>query len=119
MNHEYYLYIMASKRRGALYVGMTSNLVERVRLHKAYRYDLFNSQYNITQLVYYERHPDLSSACARERVVKASHRLEKLELIEAFNPDWRDLESGLVERRTSALREGAGEQELDQFALTG
>ena len=91
MDNHYYTFILASKRSGALFIGSTGNLAEHVLLHKRHRLGGITSQYNINQLVYYEGHPDFEAARARAESIKGLHRQWKLELIDAFNPDWRDL----------------------------
>ena len=91
MDKHYYLYILASKRKGAIFVGLTANLVERINQHKQCRYDGFTSQYNINQLVYFEYFHNLDKASQREQVLKQSNRQLKLDIIEFHNPNWRDL----------------------------
>ena len=86
-----YLYIMASKRNGTLYLGVTSNLIERVAQHKEGRGSEFVKKYGITMLVYYEEHAWITDAIQRETSSKRWPRKWKLELIEKRNPDWRDL----------------------------
>ena len=91
MIDQYYTYILASKRRGALYIGTTHELAARVLDHKYHRIPGITSWYNINQLVYYERHPDFETAAAREQSLKALLREAKVQLIDAANPDWEDL----------------------------
>jgi putative endonuclease len=86
-----YVYIMASKRNGTLYLGVTSNLAERVAQHKEDRGSDFVKEYNVTQLVWYEEHAWITDAIQRETSLKRWPRRWKLELIEKTNPDWRDL----------------------------
>ena len=93
----FYTYILASKRAGALYVGSAEDLSAHILDHKCHRLGGLTSQYNITQLVYYEPHPDREAAHDRERYLKFSHRQWKLNLIEAFNPDWNDLYPAIAE----------------------
>lgn len=87
----YYVYILASKRNGTLYTGVTSDLVKRVYEHKAKQYKGFTSKYNVTQLVYYEIHSEILEGILREKRIKRWARTWKLELIEKFNPHWQDL----------------------------
>ena len=85
------VYIMASRRNGTLYIGLTSNLVRRVWEHKNNFVDGFSKRYNIHMLVWYEVHQNLYTAASREKVIKKWNRQWKLELIEHTNPDWQDL----------------------------
>ena len=87
---------MANKRNGTLSTGVTGDLVQRVYQHKARIVAGFTSRYDCTCLVYYEAHDDLPEAIAREKQIKAGSRQSKLELIEAMNPEWRDLYKGIV-----------------------
>ena len=91
MIDRYYTYILASKRRGALYIGTTHALAERVLEHKYHRVAGITSWYNINLLVYYEVHPDFEAAAAREQSLKGLLREAKVQLIDAANPDWDDL----------------------------
>jgi len=87
----YYVYILANKRNGALYVGVTSGLKKRAYEHKAGLVDGFTKKYKVHILVYYEQTKDVLSAIAREKKLKRWKRKWKLELIEKNNPEWRDL----------------------------
>ena len=91
MNRSYCTYILASKRNGALYVGMTEDLVGSVLDHKCNLISGLTSQYAIHQLVYFEYHKDSESASVKESWIKKLHRIWKLDLIEQHNPEWRDL----------------------------
>ena len=86
----YYVYIMASHPR-TLYTGVTNHLERRAREHKSGTGSQFTSRYSITHLVYYESFTDVRDAIAREKQVKGLSRAKKLALIEARNPNWRDL----------------------------
>lgn len=90
-----FVYIMASKRNGTLYVGVTNNLAERVTQHKEGRGSAFVKKYNVTMLVWFEEWPLVSDAIQREASLKRWPRKWKLELIEKVNPEWRDLYYGL------------------------
>jgi putative endonuclease len=90
-----YVYIMASKRNGTLYLGVTSNLIERVVLHKQGRGSEFVKKYNVTMPVWYEEHVLIMDAIQRETSLKRWPRKWKLELIEKANPEWRDLHRDL------------------------
>jgi putative endonuclease len=84
-------YIMASGRKGTLYVGVTSDLYRRVWEHRTGRFDGFSAEYGCTQLVWFEQHELVTMAIRRERRLKHWLRQWKLDLIEAGNPEWRDL----------------------------
>jgi len=88
---EFYVYIMASRRNGTLYVGVTSNLAQRVWQHKNNFADGFTAKYGVHDLVYCEKHPNAVSAIQREKQIKKWNRMWKLRLIEKTNPNWRDL----------------------------
>jgi len=85
------VYILASKRNGTLYVGVTSDLSIRVWQHKNDQVEGFTKKYGVHTLVYYEWHDDMRSAIIREKQIKKWNRSWKLELIESVNPEWRDL----------------------------
>lgn len=85
------VYIIASKRNGTLYTGVTSDLVARVHQHKNGITPGFASDYRCRSLVYFEMHEDMRAAIAREKQIKAGSRRKKLALIEGMNPDWQDL----------------------------
>jgi putative endonuclease len=86
-----WVYIMADRYRGGVYVGVTSDLVRRVHQHRTGEGSEHVAQYSKTRLVYAERHEEIEAAIAREKLVKKWKRLWKFALIEADNPDWRDL----------------------------
>ncbi len=88
---DYYVYILASKRNGTLYIGMTNDLVRRIYEHKQNLVPGFTQQYGVHRLVYYEQTTDSFSAIERERRLKKWKRQWKLALIEKFNPPWKDL----------------------------
>ena len=90
-----FVYILASKRNGTLYLGVTSNLTQRVWQHKNDLADGFTKRYRVHMLVWYELHGTMQSAIAREKAVKEWKRSWKLELIEKTNPQWQDLYEGL------------------------
>ena len=85
------VYIMASGRNGTLYTGVTSALVIRVQQHKLGVFEGFSKDYGCKRLVWYEDHPTMLEAIAREKRIKRWRRAWKLALIEAQNPQWRDL----------------------------
>jgi putative endonuclease len=86
-----YVYILSSQRNGTLYVGSTSDLIKRVWEHKNKVVPGFTSKYHEHQLVYYEIHQTIVEAVRREKRFKNWRRQWKLNLIEDFNPTWRDL----------------------------
>ncbi len=90
------VYLLASGRNGTLYVGVTSNLVTRVWVHKQGLVDGFTKQYGVHTLVWYEVHESMDSAIQREKAIKEWKRRWKLELIEKTNPRWRDLYEELL-----------------------
>jgi putative endonuclease len=89
-NHEYYVYIMSNATR-TIYVGVTSNLEQRVHQHKSKISEGFTAKYNVTWLVYYASTNDVREAIAREKQIKGWNRNKKVALISEFNPEWRDL----------------------------
>jgi len=86
-----YVYILASRINGTLYIGVTSDLVKRVYQHKEKTFEGFTSKYNVNRLVYFEIYEDITEAIAREKRLKHWRRSWKLELIERVNPQWADL----------------------------
>lgn len=93
---EYYIYILASKRNGTLYTGVTSDLVRRIWQHKSGEIKGFTSKYKVNQLVYYETHSDILEAIKREKNIQAWKRNWKLHLIEEKNPNWDDLSHSII-----------------------
>jgi len=91
MDKTYFVYILASKRNGTLYIGVTNNLKKRVFEHKQGLVEGFTKKYNVKTLVYYEWADDVRSAIQREKNLKKWNRKWKLELIEKENPEWDDL----------------------------
>jgi putative endonuclease len=85
------VYLMASRRNGTLYVGVTSNLARRVVQHRTGALPGFTSRYGCKLLVWYERHDDITTAILREKQIKGGSRKKKLALIETQNPLWHDL----------------------------
>ena len=96
MNQSYFIYILASKRNGTLYVGVTSDLLKRVWQHKHNLIEGFTKRYKIHLLVYYEMYRNINEAIAREKQLKKWNRDWKLKLIEKTNPDWEDLYKSLL-----------------------
>lgn len=91
MNKQPAVYILASKRNGTLYVGVTSDLVKRVWEHSNNVVEGFTSRYGVHFLVYFEMHDDMEQAILREKRIKKWNRDWKIELIEKQNPEWTDL----------------------------
>ena len=91
MSQNYYVYILASKRNGTLYIGVTQDLLKRVYLHKKELLDGFTKKYNVKRLVYYEVYQDIKDAILREKRLKKWKRKWKIKLIEEKNPNWEDL----------------------------
>ena len=91
VNKQFYVYILASKRNGTLYTGVTSDLVQRVWQHKNDLVDGFTKKYNAKALVFYEVHENAESAIIREKRIKKWRRAWKLRLIEEKNSQWKDL----------------------------
>ena len=87
----FYVYILASKRNGALYIGVTNDLIRRVYEHRNDLVKGFTSRYRIHLLVHFEEFPDAVSAVTREKQLKVWHRAWKIRLIEETNPEWDDL----------------------------
>lgn len=92
----YYVYILANKRNGTLYVGVTKDLIRRIWEHKNKVVQGFTSKYSVYLLVHYETIEDFNSALLRERRLKRWNRKWKLELIEKNNPSWKNLYKGLL-----------------------
>jgi len=91
MNRQPAVYILASKRNGTLYVGVTSDLVKRIWAHKNNMVEGFTKRYGVHHLVWFEIHDNMESAIKREKQIKEWQRKWKLELIESKNADWQDL----------------------------
>ena len=87
----YFVYIMANKKNGTLYVGSTGDLVRRVQEHREKTIDGFTTRYGVARLVWFEVFEDYENARQRERRIKKWNRAWKIELIEKHNSDWRDL----------------------------
>jgi putative endonuclease len=96
-DRTYYVYILASKIGGTLYLGVTNDLVRRIYEHREKLADGFTKRYGIARLVYFETHSDIEAAITREKQMKKWNRVWKVRLIEESNPNWSDL-YGLVAR---------------------
>ena len=93
---QFCVYIMASRKGGALYIGVTSDLVKRVYEHRNKAIESFTKQYNIKRLIYFEMHDSAEAAILRETQMKAWKRKWKVELIEKENKDWNDLYETII-----------------------
>ena len=92
---EGYVYILASKKYGTLYTGVTSNLQKRIYEHKQNLIEGFTSKYSVHNLVWYEFHVDIAEAIKREKQIKKWNRQWKINLIEKYNMKWKDLYKSL------------------------
>ena len=92
----YFVYILASRRNGTLYVGVTNDLVRRMSEHKGKLVPGFTRKYGVDKLVYFEEYGSILEARARERILKRWNRAWKIALIEKTNPQWRDLTEELA-----------------------
>jgi putative endonuclease len=97
MDKQYYVYILASRKNGTLYIGITSNLVKRIWEHKEKVVKGFNSKYGVDRLVYYEIFDDPENAIKKEKRLKEYKRQWKIDLIEKGNPEWKDLYEEIVQ----------------------
>ena len=91
MEKVFWVYIMARRKEGTLYTGLTSDLVQRVWQHKNSVFKRYTSRYGVDRLVWFELHEEFDSACDREKKIKRWRRAWKYALIEERNPEWRDL----------------------------
>jgi len=96
MNRQPAVYILANKRNGTLYIGVTSDLVKRIWQHRNNVVKGFTKRYSVHQLVYYELHQTMESAITKEKMLKNWKRVWKLQLIERSNPNWRDLYTTII-----------------------
>ena len=87
----YYVYILANKRNGTLYVGSTNDLIKRTWQHKQNLQEGFTARYDVDKLVYFEQFEDAANMAQREKRLKEWKRDWKIELIEKLNPEWKDL----------------------------
>jgi len=94
--YRYFVYILASKRNGTLYTGVTSDLANRTWQHKSDLIEGFTKRYGVHRLVWFEEYGDIYEAIAREKQIKGWNRAWKIRLIEKQNPEWRDLYSEII-----------------------
>ena len=92
----YYIYILTNQHNTVFYVGVTNNLIRRVYEYKNKLVKGFTSKYNINKLVYYEVFADVRDAIYREKQIKSWSRKKKIEMIEKFNPEWKDLYEEII-----------------------
>jgi putative endonuclease len=97
MKYQPCVYLLASKRNGTLYAGVTSNLPKRIWEHKNNTVEGFTRKYGVHLLVWYELHETMESAIQQEKRIKEWKRAWKIRLIEEANPEWLDLYPGLLE----------------------
>jgi len=90
------VYILANKRNGTLYTGVTSNLVKRIWEHKSHLVEGFTKKYNVTLLVWYELHESMESAIQKEKIIKNWKRSWKIREIEKSNSEWNDLYNEII-----------------------
>jgi putative endonuclease len=93
---RHFVYLLASRRNGTLYCGVTNNLTHRTWQHRNGKASAFTTKYSVTQLVWFEEDGDINAAIHRETQIKRWNRAWKINLIEDFNPDWRDLYESLL-----------------------
>jgi putative endonuclease len=96
MHKCYCVYIITNTHNTVLYTGITANLVARIYHHKNKSVSSFSSKYNLNKLVYYEIYEEPNLAITREKQIKAGSRKKKIDLINNFNPTWKDLYSSLM-----------------------
>jgi putative endonuclease len=93
-----FIYIITNKNNTVLYIGVTSNLPQRIEEHKQKRYEnSFSARYNLNKLVYYEQFQMIGDAIGREKQLKAGNRATKEKLINSMNPNWNDLYSEIID----------------------
>jgi len=97
MSKKWYIYILANKKNGTLYVWVTSNLQKRIWEHKNHTTWWFTTKYNTQRLVYYEDCGSIENAILREKQLKSWNRKRKIDLIESINSDWKDLYDDIVD----------------------
>lgn len=91
MDKNYFVYLLASRRNGTLYVGVTSDLMRRVGQHREHLAAGFTNKYDVTRLVWFEVHESVEAAITREKQIKAWTRAWTIELFRELNPEWDDL----------------------------
>ena len=110
----YFVYILASRRNGTLYTGITSDLEKRVWQHKCDFNDGFTRKYAVHRLVWFEAHRDVGAAIQREKRIKKWNRAWKIALIEKANPNWSDLFPTLIGRPPAEVRAAVGAEVMQR-----
>jgi putative endonuclease len=93
---SFYVYILASRIGGTLYIGVTNDLIRRVAEHRLKSVESFTEKYEVDRLVYFEQFDDVENAIGREKLLKKWNRAWKIRLIEELNPNWDDLYPGIA-----------------------
>ena len=88
---SYFVYILCSKKDGVLYIGITSDLIKRMYEHKNKLFKGFTKKYNVNKLIYFEEFNDINEAIKREKILKFCDRDWKIQLIEKYNKDWKEI----------------------------
>src|SRR3989344_4641309 len=96
MKNGYYVYILASRKNGTLYIGVTNNLVKRIWEHKNNLVKGFTEKYSVHNLVYYETFDNIDQAIMKEKQMKKWKRYWKIKQINRMNPDWKDLYNSII-----------------------
>ena len=96
LKEQFFVYIMSNRKKGILYIGVTSNLVARISQHKNELIEGFTKKYHLHNLIYYEVHENAESAITREKHLKQWKRNWKIDLIEKMNPQWRDFYQDII-----------------------
>ncbi len=91
------VYLLASRKNGTLYAGVTSSLLHRVWQHRQHLVDGFTERHDVTHLVWFEQHPTMESAILREKQIKKWRRAWKIALFEKENPEWQDIWSSILD----------------------
>jgi len=104
---SYYVYILTNPTNSVLYTGMTGDLLLRVGQHKSREVEGFTRRYNVDRLVYYEEYDAAFDAITREKQLKAGPRRKKMQLVDEFNPTWRDLYHEIVEETREIASHGS------------
>jgi putative endonuclease len=107
---QFYVYLLASKLGGTLYVGVTNDLIRRVYEHKEGSVEGFTKRYGVSRLVYFEIHSDAEAAILREKQIKKWNRAWKVSLIEEKNPNWDDLYNSICKWERAVVPAQAGTQ---------
>jgi putative endonuclease len=90
------VYLITNKYNTVLYAGVTNNLLRRIQEHKSKQFDGFSKKYNLNKLVYYEFFDVMSEAIEKEKIIKGGSRRRKIDMIDKFNPGWKDLYDTLI-----------------------